>query len=115
MDKEPSVADILKGFPAYITHYLLGFVWGALCDVTLTSLWLGSAALGYATDWKLGVAAFFFGHFAIRSQNARGQAIVRAGREVRLPLARIANLMTPPAPEEQEAEQPAKVDTTPAS
>jgi hypothetical protein len=110
-EKEPTVTDILKGFPGFIANYLLGFLWGGLCDVTLTSLWLGSAALGYATSWPLGVAAFFFGHFSIRAANARGQAIVRAGREVRMPLRRIADLMTPPADEDPSTSEPDKDET----
>jgi hypothetical protein len=106
-ENEPSVGDIIKGFPAFFTQYLLGFVWGGLCDVTLASLWLGSIALGLATSWELGAAAFFFGHFSIRTTNALGQAAVRAGREVRMPLGRIGNLLTPPPPVEAEAEETA--------
>jgi hypothetical protein len=115
--KEPGAWDIIKGFPVYFGSYVFGFVWGGLTDVTLTSLWIGSAAFGYATSsWAIGVAAFFLGHFTIRIANARGQAIVRSGREVRVPLGRIANILlafVPPEPTEGEVtpETPSEANT----
>src|SRR5438128_2355310 len=113
MEPEPTLAQILGAFPSYAWNYLFGFVVGVLCDVTLTSLALGSVALGWATSWQLGAAAFFGGHFAIRSTNARGQAVVRSGREVAGGLHRLASLFPPPQPPDETPQPDTLDDETP--
>lgn len=89
----------LKNFPAYIFRYVAGFVYGALCDVTLTTLTLLGGAVGWITnDWRIGAATFLTGHFSIRVANSKGEATVVAGRYQAQALYRIAQLLTPPPP-----------------
>lgn len=95
------LGQVIAGFPKYLFDYLFGFVVGILCDVTLSSLAIGSVAVGWVTQWQLGVALFFFGHFWIRTTNARGQAVVRSGREVAGGLHRLVSLFPTPEPPAQ--------------
>lgn len=102
-EQATSIQEVLTGFPKYVYGYLSGFVYGALCDMTLTSLTLGSIALGWATQWQLGVAAFFFGHFSIRATNARSASTMHSGRAIAGGLHRLASLFPQPsAPSEDE-------------
>ena len=49
--QEQTVLSVFTGFPAYLFNYVFGFVLAVASDITLTSLAVGSAALGLATTF----------------------------------------------------------------
>ena len=105
-EKELTFGKLLEQFPRYFIGYLWGFVEGVLCDMTLTSLALASVAIALTTNWKVGVAVFFGGHFVIRGINAVSTATVVSGQyveqgtmRVAQALHRLAAMLAPPQPE----------------
>lgn len=79
---EPSIAHIIVTTPVYLVKYLLGMALGALTDVTITSLALGSLFLALATTPYAGLAVFFLLHTLIKMVNALSGAQVRQGNLV---------------------------------
>ncbi len=80
-DKQESLTSIITGFPKYAFEYLFGFLFAALSDITLTSLTVGSVALGFATsNLYVGLATFFLVHTGIKMVNAVNSARIQQGR-----------------------------------
>jgi len=77
---EKSVIAVVLGAPSYFLRYLAGLVFAILSEPALTSLFLGSAAIGLVTKPLIGVAAFFLGHVGIRIGSFLATAIVRVGK-----------------------------------
>lgn len=92
--QESSPAYIIITTPIYLGKYFLGLLFGALTDVTLTSLAIGSIFLGLATTPFAGVAAFFLLHTVIKMVNALSGAQVRQGNLVGNAIMRHAGVFT---------------------
>lgn len=91
MSEGTSIASVLTGLPRYLLDYFIGFVVVVATDTTMTSLGLGSIALGFAlgSAW-IGLAAFFLGHTAISIVNAITGAHIQHARIASQPLRAIA-------------------------
>ena len=80
--KEQTILSIFTNFPAYAFNYGFGLVLAILSDITLTSMFLGSFFLGFATTPWIGLAVFFLAHTILKGINALNGAIVQQGRLV---------------------------------
>lgn len=92
--EQTTILSIFKGFPAYAFNYVIGLALAVISDVTLTSLALGSAFLGYATTPWAGLALFFLTHTLIKIVNALNGAIIQQGRMVASSGAQLAQVFT---------------------
>src|SRR5271169_5561458 len=77
-----SIVRTIVTSPVYLAKYLIGMALGALTDVTITSLALGSLFLALATTPFVGLAVFFLMHTLIKMVNALSGAQVRQGNLV---------------------------------
>lgn len=80
--QEQTVLSIFTNLPRYLFQYVGGLGLATLSEITMTSLALGSIALGYATSPWVGLAAFFLIHTGIKIVNAITGALVQAGHIV---------------------------------
>jgi hypothetical protein len=80
--KEQTIFSIFTNFPVYVFNYGFGLVFAILSDITLTSMFLGSFFLGFATTPWVGLAVFFLAHAILKGINALNGAIVQQGRLV---------------------------------
>ncbi len=106
--QEQSILSIIITGPIYLARYIFGMALGALTDVTITSLALGSFFLGYATTPWVGLATFFLLHTLIKMVNAISGALVRQGNLVGNAIMRHAGVF---AQQQSEPPQPTE-DTT---
>lgn len=80
--QDDSIVTIVGAAPIYLIKYVIGMALGALTDVTITSLALGSTFLAFATNAWVGLAVFFLLHTVIKMVNALSGAQVRQGNVV---------------------------------
>jgi hypothetical protein len=106
--KPESIASVIATSPVYLFKYLLGMALGALTDVTITSLALGSLFLALATTPFVGLAVFFIMHTLIKMVNALSGAQVRQGNLVGNAIMRHAGVFA-----QQQSEPPSQPPANP--
>ena len=73
--------NVVTKFPGYIYSYVAGFVVGIISDLTLTSVFVTSALIGYGSQIWIGAAVFFALHVLISMVNAISGAIAVNGKD----------------------------------
>src|SRR5208282_2329321 len=86
------VMEVLRALPSYVFGYVVGMIASIFSTVTLTSLCIGSIAVGFAVSPWAGIAIFFLMHTLIKMTNSLASAIYQAGRTPALSVARFANV-----------------------
>ncbi len=66
----------IKQAPRFLYQYVVGFPVVIVTDISVTSLFVGSALIGWQTTPLVGAITFFLGHFLLRLVVNMGEAIV---------------------------------------